>query len=162
MKTESKSNCNYRKKWIQCLVAKCDDDLSYRGQVGVGIFLGKFKKKIELAANTLVPLFPSCTPFFAMASTSIHHTVQLIQVVARRVVHVPEVPSCPDHPQSQGSNYWSGWWWLDIISAIMGRSGDELKACRFTHGDVRSSIVSVVGVWLFKDCRCRLSEAMQT
>ena len=44
VKTESKSNCNYRKKWIQCLVAKCDDDLSYREQVGVGIFLGKFKK----------------------------------------------------------------------------------------------------------------------
>jgi hypothetical protein len=44
----------------------------------------------------------------------------------------------------------------------MGKSGDELKARQFTHGTVRSSIASVVGARSFRDCRCRLSEAMQT
>jgi hypothetical protein len=44
----------------------------------------------------------------------------------------------------------------------MGKSGDELKARRFAHGTVRSSIASAIGARSFRDCRCRLSEAMQT
>jgi hypothetical protein len=58
-----------------------------------------------LTLIALTPLFPSFTPFFALASTSIHQAIQLIQVAAQRAVHVPKVPSWLDHPQSQGSSY---------------------------------------------------------
>jgi hypothetical protein len=46
--------------------------------------------------------------------------------------------------------------------AIMGKPNDELRAGRFAYGTVRSSIASAIGARSFKDCRCRLSEAMQT
>jgi hypothetical protein len=44
----------------------------------------------------------------------------------------------------------------------MGKSDDELKAHRFAHEAVKSSIASAASARSFIYCRCRLSEAMQT
>jgi hypothetical protein len=81
-----------------------------------------------------------------------------------RSVHTFTPSSRPRPHPPQGfphSSYCSCWRWLNIISAINGKSDRGLKACQFTCWTVRGPIASTRSSRSSGFCMHRLSEAMQ-
>jgi hypothetical protein len=102
------------------------------------------------------PITPLPNPTFRVGLHTRPSSYSVIPGGSARSLPYPKVLSWPGHSQSQEAVIEAGWWWLDIVSAIMGMSCNELKARRFADETVRRSITSAISCTTIQRLRLQI------